>query len=78
LIKAKEAKQGLWNCRRLIEARRLKPYRRLELEYGFKILDGIPIEDIEREAKNPDRPEQERDKLKKFCTVQWPRIMADE
>jgi hypothetical protein len=77
LIKGRKAKEALWNCQRLIDCHQLKPTRRLEAQHQFNILDAMPIGAIERESENPKQPAENREKLAKFCTVQWPRISDD-
>jgi hypothetical protein len=77
LLGAREAKEALWNCQRLIDCHHLKPSRRLEAQHQFNILDAIPIAQIQRESGNPEQPAEDREKLKKFWTVQWPRVSED-
>ncbi len=77
LLRAKEAKEALWNCQRLIDCHQMKPSRRLEAQHRFNILEAIPIAEIQQESRNPEQPAEDQEKLKKFCTFQWRRVDED-
>jgi len=69
-----ELRQLFWNLERLIAAHRLKAYQRLEKEYGFNLLDSIPIAAIERTANDPQRSAEYREKLLGFLTHRWRQV----
>jgi len=65
---------ALWNCNRLIKARKERPDRRLEAEQGFQILSAIQIEDIAAAAHDGALPPSDWGPLLSFLTKQWPRV----
>jgi hypothetical protein len=72
----RDARFGLWNCHRLIDAQHSKANRRLEREHHFKILSAIPIESIQAAANDSRQTPDDRVRFEKFLTLEWPRIQA--
>jgi hypothetical protein len=50
-----DARCAMWNCQRLIDAQWQKPNRTLEREYGFRILESVPITRVRIEAAKKAR-----------------------
>jgi len=69
------ARLALWNCNRLIEAYCQKPNQKLEQKHGFQILSAVPLESLQRGVQEGGL--EDREKLQKFLSIQWPKIAAD-
>ena len=67
----KNVKFGLWNCNRVMVAQKIKQHRQMEEQYGFKLLEAVPIDHIKRLADTPSFVGH--DKLAKFVTEHWAR-----
>jgi hypothetical protein len=67
---------ALWNCNRLIDAQRQKPNQKMEQRYGFQILSAVPIDDFRTAGRGLKAIDRQR--LEKFLSVQWPRVIGTE
>jgi len=73
-VAAGEVRLLLWNVKRLINGRQLKAVRKLEQQYGFNLLQAVPLTRLRREAKDPRQSAENRDRLARFLTEYWPRM----
>lgn len=74
LLRQRAIREALWNCERLLAARQLKPYRKLQAQYKFNVLSAIPVDDIKRAADDPAQPPDDRQRLANFLNLRWERL----
>jgi hypothetical protein len=74
IISEGKIRMALWNIERLIAAHQFKPYNRLEVQFKFNILDGIPNDDILKHSTDPALDEADRNRLAQFLNVRWKSI----
>ncbi len=75
LLQQREIRHVFWNSERLIAVHQMKPYRRLEQDKGFNVLDAIPIDRIKCAADSPGLSEADKQKLTNFAERRWPQIL---
>lgn len=68
-------KATLWNCNRILHASTLKPYVKLASTHGFRLLDAIPVEEIEKMSRDESHPGSKV--FRGFLENQWPRFSRD-
>jgi len=71
IVSEAKIRMALWNIERLIAAHQFKPYKRLETQFRFNVLDGIPHDDILNHSTNPALDEADRNRLSQFLNVRW-------
>lgn len=71
------ARLAMDECERLLHSHSLKPFRRLQREQGFDLLDAIPLAEIRRMAAEAPDPDVQR-KLSSFLEKRWPRVRGAE
>ena len=74
LLAGQDARPALRECERLIAADQSKPYRKLEKEGQFNLLDAVPIAEIQRAADRPDQPPDNRQRLRNFINLRWEQV----
>jgi hypothetical protein len=74
LLAGQDARPALRECERLIAAHQSKPYRKLEKQGQFNLLDSIPIARIKRAADSPDQPPDNRQRLRNFINLRWEQV----
>jgi hypothetical protein len=74
LLQEAKIRDLLWNVERLIGASQIKPYRRLEVTHGFRVLSAVRIQEMETAATSASLPEEDRNRLVQFLTKRWPGV----
>ena len=74
LVAQKAIREALWNCERLIETHHLKPTIKLARQYGFNLLNAIPMENIGQASSDVTFDESDRKRLANFCNIRWPQV----
>jgi hypothetical protein len=75
LLAQEEVRLVLRDCERLITARESsKPFRRLEKQHRFSILEAIPIEKIKQAAIDRNQSADNRKRLANFIHFRWARL----
>jgi hypothetical protein len=62
---------ALWNIERIISAHQFKPYKRLEKDLNFNVLEAIPLEGIRQFSTSPSLSEKDRERLSQFLEIRW-------
>ncbi len=76
LLGQQEVRLVLRDCERLITAHESsKAFRRLETEYQFSILSGIPVEAMKQASVDRDQSAENRARLSKFLELRWKRVI---
>ncbi len=79
LLAQEDLRLVLRDCERLITARESsKPFRRLEKQYRFSILQAIPIDKIKRAAADRARSAEDRKRLANFIHLRWERLASNK
>jgi hypothetical protein len=78
LLAEQEARRALRECERLIAAHQSKPYRKLEQQSQFNLLDSIPIAEIQQAADSPVQSPDNRQRLRNFINLRWHRVVGTD
>lgn len=71
LIERLEVREALWNCERLISTHELKATAKVEKNFHFTLLTGIPISDIRTASTDARQSSENRARLENFLTKRW-------
>jgi hypothetical protein len=78
LLGGQEVRLALRECERLIAAHQSKPYRKLEKQAQFNLLDSIPIAEIKQAADSSVQSPEDRDRLSNFINLRWDRMAGND
>ena len=78
LLGEQEARLALRECERLIAAHQSKPYRKLEKQGQFNLLDSIPIAEIKQAADSRVQSPDNRKRLRNFVSLRWDLVVASD
>src|SRR5687767_11170378 len=77
LLSHEQVRPALHECERVIRAHLLKPSRRLEREYGFTLLDAIPIAAMKAKVDESKGDSRDTGRLRNFLEKRWPEVSKD-
>ncbi len=78
LLSDQQVRQALRECERLIAAHQSKPYRKLEKQGQFNLLDSIPIAEIRHAADSPGHSLDNRKRLRNFINLRWEQVRGNK